>query len=160
MESRSEVRAVPGRGLAGDRYFFDQGRFSATPTRGREITELTLIEHEVIQYLGFEWGLDVEETDSRRNLVTRGVSLNDLVGVEFDVGQVRLRGAGLCEPCVSLVKSPTHRHLLRALAHKGGLRAQILSEGTIALGAPILVSAERRLAAPDAAERAGQFTHR
>jgi hypothetical protein len=50
---------------------------------------------------------------------------------------VRLRGASLCEPCVSLVKSPAHRHLLRALAHKGGLRAQVLSEGTIALGDPI-----------------------
>jgi MOSC domain-containing protein YiiM len=134
MQWREEVRAVPGRGLDGDRYFTDNGRFSDPRAPGREITELTLIESEVIQYLRLEWGLDVEEVDSRRNLVTRGVSLNDLIGAEFAVGEVRLRGASLCEPCVSLVKSPAHRHLLRALAHKGGLRAQILSEGTIALG--------------------------
>lgn len=134
MQFRTDVRAVPGRGLEGDRYFEDNGRFSAHPLPGREITELTLIESEVIQHLRLDWGLDVDEADSRRNLVTRGVVLNDLVGSEFDVGRVRLRGASLCEPCVSLVKAPEHRNLLRALAHKGGLRAEILTEGTIALG--------------------------
>ena len=137
MQHRDEVWAVPGRGLEGDRYFADDGRFSYQRIPGREVTELTLIEREVIQCLRLDWGLDVEDADSRRNLVTRGVALNDLVGCEFDVGEVRLRGASLCEPCVSLVKSPEHRHLLRALAHKGGLRAQVLSEGTIALGDPL-----------------------
>jgi MOSC domain-containing protein YiiM len=139
MQLRSEARAVPGRGLEGDRYFMDNGRFSDHQVPGREITELTLIESEVIQHLRLDWGLDVEEADGRRNLVTRGIALNDLVGSEFEVGEVRLRGASLCEPCVSLVKSPEHKHLLRALAHKGGLRAEILNEGTIALGDPIAV---------------------
>lgn len=134
MQHRDEVRAVPGRGLEGDRYFAGDGRFSYRRVPGREVTELTLIESEVIQCLRLEWGLNVEEADSRRNLVTYGVALNDLVGCEFDVGDVRLRGASLCEPCVSLIKSPEHRHLLRALAHKGGLRAQVLTEGTISLG--------------------------
>jgi MOSC domain-containing protein YiiM len=134
MQFHGEVRAVPGRGLEGDRYFEENGRFSARQVPGREITELTLIEGEVIEHLRLAWRLDVDETDSRRNLVTRGVSLNDLVGSEFEVGEVRLRGASLCEPCVSLVKSAEHRHLLRALAHKGGLRAEVLTEGTIALG--------------------------
>jgi MOSC domain-containing protein YiiM len=137
MQLREEVRAVPGRGLEGDRYFSANGTFSERRLPGREITELTLIESEVIQHLRLEWGLDVAEADGRRNLVTRGVALNDLVGSEFEVGEVRLRGASLCEPCVSLVKSSEHRHLLRALAHKGGLRAEILSEGTIALGDPV-----------------------
>jgi MOSC domain-containing protein YiiM len=147
MQLRHEVRAVPGRGLEGDRYFTDSGRFSEQRLPGREITELTLIESEVIQHLRLDWGLDVEEANSRRNLVTRGVALNDLIGSEFEVGEVRLRGASLCEPCVSLVKSPEHRHLLRALAHKGGLRAQVLSEGTIGLGdavaVPMVVQADR-----------------
>ena len=138
MEFRSEVHAVPGRGLEGDRYFAGNGAFSAAQVPGREITELTMIESEVIQYLRLEWGLEVDAADSRRNLVTRGIPLNDLIGAEFVVGEVRLRGASLCEPCISLVKSPEHRHLLRALAHKGGLRAQILSEGTIALGDPVM----------------------
>jgi MOSC domain-containing protein YiiM len=134
MEPRDEVRAIPGRGLVGDRYFAGNGTFSDRPLPGREITELTLIEGEVIEQLQHQWGLDVNESDSRRNLVTWGVDLNDLLGREFSVGGVRLRGAGLCEPCITLVKSPEHRHLLRALAHKGGLRAQILSEGTISIG--------------------------
>jgi MOSC domain-containing protein YiiM len=137
METRAEVRAVPGRGLEGDRYFAENGRFSNHSTPGREITELTLIESEVIQHLRLEWGIDIDDADSRRNLVTRGVALNELVGYEFDVGEVRLRGASLCEPCISLVKSPERKHLLRALAHRGGLRAQVVSEGTIALGDPV-----------------------
>lgn len=139
MQLRYDVRAIPGRGLEGDRYFTDVGTFSERRLPGREITEVTLVESEVIQHLRIEWGLDVEEADSRRNLVTQGVALNDLVGSEFDVGEVRLRGASLCEPCVSLVKSPEHRQLLRALAHKGGLRANVLREGTITLGDPVAV---------------------
>jgi MOSC domain-containing protein YiiM len=134
MQAHRAVRAVPGRGLEGDRYFAGDGTFSRRAVPGREVTELTLIEGEVIEHLRDEWGLDVDEGDSRRNLVTRGVALNQLVGGEFYVGAVRLRGAGLCEPCVSLVKSPENKHLLRALVHKGGLRAQILSEGSIAVG--------------------------
>jgi MOSC domain-containing protein YiiM len=139
MQLRDEVRAVPGRGLEGDRYFSENGTFSERTVPGREVTELTLIESEVIQHLRLEWGLEVAEADGRRNLVTQGIALNDLVGSEFGVGDVRLRGASLCEPCVSLVKSAEHKHLLRALAHKGGLRAEILNEGTIALGDPVAV---------------------
>lgn len=60
MQFRSEVRAVPGRGLEGDRYFEDNGRFSAQALPGREITELTLIESEVIRHLRLDWGLDVD----------------------------------------------------------------------------------------------------
>lgn len=151
MQLLDRVRAVPGRGLEGDRYFSDNGAFSHQQRPGREITELTLIESEVIRHLQLAWGIDVEEADSRRNLVTRGVELNELVGVDFTVGEVRLRGAGLCEPCVALVRSTEHRHLLRALAHKGGLRAHVISEGTIALGdaitPTILFQSSRRLTA-------------
>lgn len=134
MQERAAARAVPGRGLEGDRYFNNGGAFSGRAVRGREVTEVTLIEDEVIEHLRRDLGLEVSARDSRRNIVTRSVSLNDLVGLEFSVGNVRLRGAGLCEPCVSLVKSPENRHLLRGLVHKGGLRAQILSEGVIGVG--------------------------
>jgi MOSC domain-containing protein YiiM len=160
MQLRTDVHAVPGRGLVGDRYFTDSGRFSAAPVPGREVTELTLIESEVIQYLRLDWGLEVDDADSRRNLVTRAVHLNDLIGAEFHVGEVRLRGAGLCEPCISLVKSPAHRHLLRALAHKGGLRAQILSEGTIAVGDPIRTSAPARAPTAPPASASVRSPHR
>jgi MOSC domain-containing protein YiiM len=138
MRPREQVEAVPGRGLKGDRYFNGDGAFSERAVPGREVTEITLIEDEVIEHLQHDWGIDVDATDSRRNIVTRGVELNALVGRDFQVGQVRLRGASLCEPCVSLVKSPENRHLLRGLAHKGGLRAKILTEGTVAVGDAIL----------------------
>lgn len=134
MHSRHEALAVPRRGLEGDRYFDGRGAFSSSPSPGREVTELTLIEAEVIEQLRNDWGIDVDAADSRRNIVTRGVSLNELVDSEFTVGQVRLHGAGLCEPCVSLVKTNGNKHLLRGLAHKGGLRARILTRGVVAIG--------------------------
>ncbi len=144
MRPRDKVQAVPRRGLEGDRYFYGAGGFSSRSTPGREVTEVTLIEAEVIEHLQRDLGIEVEAADSRRNIVTRGVSLNSLVGSEFQVGQVRLVGAGLCEPCVSLVKSIENRHLLRGLVHKGGLRARIVTRGTIALGdAVVEVSAPR-----------------
>ena len=134
MQARDDVYALPGRGLEGDRYFTGDGAFSSDEVPGREVTEVTLIESEVIDQIREQWGIDVSAADSRRNLLTRGVALNRLVGLEFMVGDVRLHGASLCEPCVSLVKSPENKHLLRALVHKGGLRARILNAGTIAVG--------------------------
>ncbi|MBA3403012.1 MAG: MOSC domain-containing protein [Actinobacteria bacterium] len=134
MRPRDQVEAVPRRGLEGDRYFAGPGGFLAGATPGREVTELTLIEAEVIEHLQGDLGIEVEAADSRRNIVTRGVSLNSFVGSEFRIGQVRLVGAGLCEPCVSLVKHTANKHLLRGLAHRGGLRARILTRGTIAVG--------------------------
>jgi MOSC domain-containing protein YiiM len=138
MQARERVLAVPDRGLEGDRYFASNGSFSTQAVPGREVTEVTLIEAEVIEHLQREYGLDVHGPDSRRNIVTRGIELNALVGREFNVGDVRLRGASLCEPCVSLVKRPENMHLLRGLAHKGGLRAKILNGGTITVDDPVL----------------------
>ncbi len=144
MSRRDKVRAVPRRGLEGDRYFNGAGEFSSRTTPGREVTEVTLIEAEVIEHLQRNLGIDLEAADSRRNIVTRGVSLNSLVGSEFQVGQVRLVGASLCEPCVSLVRSNENKHLLRGLVHKGGLRARILTPGTIAVGDAVVGSTAPR----------------
>lgn len=147
MQRRTAARAVPGRGLEGDRYFSCAGAYSGPAVPGREMTEVTLIEEEVIEHLQHDLGLNVNAPDSRRNIVSRSVALNELVGADFWVGAVLLRGAGLCEPCVSLVRSPENKHLLRGLVHKGGLRAQILTEGAITIGDEIGERAERRLAA-------------
>jgi MOSC domain-containing protein YiiM len=154
MEQHSEALAVPRRGLAGDRYFDGTGAFSTGASPGREVTEVTLIEAEVIEHLRHDYGIDVDAADSRRNIVTRGVALNELVDCEFSVGGVRLQGAGLCEPCVSLVKSKANKHLLRGLAHKGGLRARILSHGVVAVGDAVATSqVHRSQAARQAAKR-------
>jgi MOSC domain-containing protein YiiM len=143
MRARRRVRALPRRGLEGDRYFDRTGNGSSPSRVGREPAEVTLIEAEVIDHLRRDLGIDVEAVDSRRNIVTRGVALNALVGSEFRIGEVRLLGTGLCEPCVSLVKARENKHLLRGLVHKGGLCARILSAGTIAVGDAVVEAAER-----------------
>ena len=132
MQSVSEARAVPGRGLEGDRYFDQKGTFSK-PLPDRE---LTLIEAEAIEAMKRELKVDYGLGDSRRNVVTRGVPLNHLVGREFWVGEVKARGLRLCEPCSHLQKL-SHEKVLPGLVHRGGLRAQILTEGTIRIGETI-----------------------
>lgn len=131
MASVPEVHAVPGKGLEGDRYFKDLGTYSNRPGPDREIT---LIELEAIEALGRDYGTNIIPGDSRRNLVTRGVALNHLVGREFRVGEVALRGIRLCEPCSHLVKLTGQENILPGLVHRGGLRAQILTGGRIRVG--------------------------
>ncbi len=130
ISSVDQIRAVPGQGLEGDRYFLKAGTFSPTWTPNRAVT---LIESEAIEALKRDYGIELEPRQSRRNIVTRGIALNHLVGREFKVGRVALRGTKLCEPC-SHLEGLTRAGVKRALAHRGGLCAEILSEGTIAVG--------------------------
>ena len=129
MQSISEVRAVPGQGLEGDRYFDHKGTFSK-PQPDRE---LTLIEAEAIEALRSEFQVDFGLSASRRNIVTRGVPLNHLVDKEFWISDVKARGLRLCEPCSHLQRL-SHPKVLPGLVHRGGLRAQILTEGMIRVG--------------------------
>lgn len=133
MRSIGTVRAVPGRGLEGDRYFRAAGTYSNRPGTGREVT---LIELEAIEAMARDNEVKIAPGDARRNVVTRGVALSHLVGREFRVGDVRLRGVRLCEPC-SHLESLTRHGVLGGLVHRGGLRAQILTEGEIRVGDPI-----------------------
>jgi len=126
MQFVDEIRAVPGRGLEGDRYF-DHPKME--PKR-----ELTLVEAEAIEAFRSEFKIDFGLDGTRRNVITRGVPLNHLVGKEFLIGDVRARGIQLCEPCATLQRL-SHPKVLPGLLHRGGLRAQILSEGTIRVGA-------------------------
>jgi len=131
MTSTTSVRAVPGQGLEGDRYFFGAGTFSPKPHKPDY--ELTLIEQENVDSFAAEFGLAFTVAHARRNIATSGVRLNDLVGQEFFLGEVRIRGIRLCEPCNYLAKT-TFPAVLEGLLHKAGLRAQILSEGQISVG--------------------------
>jgi MOSC domain-containing protein YiiM len=124
MMPRDEVRAVAGKGLEGDRYFGDASK----PGK-----QLTLIEAEAIEALERDYKVKLEARDARRNLVVRGVALNHLVGREFKIGDVLLRGVRLCEPCDHLAKV-TGAAVLPGLVHRGGLRADILTDGTIRIG--------------------------
>lgn len=129
METREAVRAVPGRGLEGDRYFNGEGSFSRWPGPRREVT---LIAEEALAAMENETGLALDPAESRRNLLTRGVPLNDLVRTEFTVGPVRMRGIRRCQPCKRLVRLTGHDDdLIPALVDRGGLRAQIRTEGVL-----------------------------
>jgi MOSC domain-containing protein YiiM len=127
-----EVQAVPGRGLVGDRYFLGTGFYSPKPGH----RELTLIELETLEALRVEHGIELAPGQTRRNVLTRGVPLNDLIDRDFLVGPIVVRGMRLCEPCVHLVEV-TGKQVLQPLVHRGGLRAQILTGGTIRVGDPV-----------------------
>ena len=124
-----QAKAVPGRGLAGDRYFLKQGTFF----KPEPSFELTLIEAEAMEAAKRDYELGLAAGEARRNIVTRDVALNHLVGKEFRVGEVRVRGIRLCEPCNHLQRL-TGAPVIKSLRHRGGLRAQILSEGVIRVG--------------------------
>lgn len=129
-ESVSEVRALEGRGLEGDRYARQEGKFSQKEDPGREVT---LIESEAIGALKKDYDIDLGLGGSRRNIVTRGVPLNHLVDKEFQVGETTLRGVKLCEPC-GYLEGLTEKGVRKGLAHRGGLNAQIVSAGLIRAG--------------------------
>jgi MOSC domain-containing protein YiiM len=135
MVSVPVASAIAGRGLAGDRYAERAGTF--TPARpGRNGYDLTLIQAEVLDDLVLPDGSRLSYADARRNLVTRGIDLNELVGRRFLVGDVQCWGRRLCEPCAHLERLTTVG-TLRGLIHRGGLRADILTDGQITTGAII-----------------------
>lgn len=119
----STARLLAGRGIEGDRHVAGAGTFPS----GLPGSALTLIEHRVCE----ELGLTADE--HRRNIVVDGIELGELVGHEFMVGRVRCRGMRLCEPC-TVVQHYAGRQILRPLVHRGGVRADILTDGEIEVG--------------------------
>lgn len=130
------VTATPGIGLEGDRYARGTGTFSKPDRRGPG-RDLTLIEAEEIERLALDFGIELRPGESRRNLTTRGVRLNELVGRRFRIGAVVCEGVRLCEPCTYL-EDVTGKPLREPLMHRAGLRADIVVGGTIGVGDPIV----------------------
>jgi len=135
MKTVAQVKAVAGQGLAGDRYSNKLGTYSNDPGSGREVT---LIESEAIEALRREYQIALEPGSARRNIVSRGVALNHLIERKFRVGEVILRGTRLCEPCLHLEKL-SQPGTMRGLIHRGGLRAEIITGGTIRVSDEIVV---------------------
>jgi hypothetical protein len=123
----ARARAMTGLGLEGDRYAEGVGTFSDGTPEGRA---LTLVEAEALE------DLDLDGAAARRNVVTRGIRLNPLVGKRFAVGDVVCEGSRLCEPCAHLDRL-AGPGLLSSMAGRGGLRANILEGGELAVGAPV-----------------------
>ncbi|MGH7795964.1 MAG: MOSC domain-containing protein [Candidatus Binatia bacterium] len=130
MQSQPQLQAVVGRGLEGDRYFLELGTYSRHTGTGRHAT---LIEMEAIEALKRDYDIDLPAALSRRNIVTRGVALNHLVGREVRIGQAVLRGTRLCDPCAHLEKL-SWPGTMRGLIHRGGLRVEIVCGGMIRVG--------------------------
>jgi MOSC domain-containing protein YiiM len=131
QRSVNRVELVAGAGIMGDRYYNEH---PAEPG-----TNLTLIEAEEIERFNAEHGASAPLHASRRNVVTRGVRLNDLVGREFLIGNVRARGVELCEPCAILganfaTPAVSVATVVRAFVHRAGLRADLLSSGAVHVG--------------------------
>ena len=119
LPSAVEAVDVTADGVVGDRY--------------GESRDLTLIEAEALEGLREDTGIELSAAESRRQVLTRGIDLNDLVGERFTVGGVECVGQELCEPCDHL-QGLTQAGVLRGLVHRGGLRADIVSGGRIAVG--------------------------
>ena len=122
------ARLIVGRGIEGDRHCLEAPR--DTPRTGRDVT---LIEREALDAMKRDYGIELAGQDTRRNILTEGIALNHLVGQEFTVGEVRLKGVRLCEPCEHLERLTT-QGVREALVHRGGLRATIVDGGVIRPG--------------------------
>jgi MOSC domain-containing protein YiiM len=120
------VRALAGKGLEGNRHFFADGKAPAG-------NALTLIAAESLEALEREHGISLGADESRRNVLTRGIDVNALVGRRFRVGGVECFGVELCEPCSHLQKL-TQRGVIKGLVHRAGLNADIAVDGEIAVG--------------------------
>ena len=123
LHAVASARAVAGKGLESDRHFHARG---AKPGQA-----LTLVEAENVESLGLSPG------ETRRQVTTRGVRLNDLVGRRFRVGEVECYGVELCEPCTHL-QSLTRPGIIEELVHRAGINADILTDGTISVGDEIV----------------------
>ena len=125
------VRAHAGRGLEGNRYYWEDG--GAPPGRA-----VTLIASEAVETVASEGDVSVEPAATRRNVLTRGIDVNALVGKRFRIGAVECEGVELCEPCATL-EGMTQPGVIKAFVHRAGLNADILTDGEISVGDPVTV---------------------
>ena len=125
-----EIDVVFNKGIIGDRHFKD----SNDP-----YCQLSLIESENIDYYNLKYGLNINYVDFRRNIITKGIRLNDLVGKQILIGNVKLEGIDLCRPCRHLTEMLDQENILKEFLRKGGLRCQILTSSKITIGDKIKI---------------------
>jgi MOSC domain-containing protein YiiM len=131
-EPRESVTAVADRGIEGDRYFEGDGIYNERD--GLDPSDVTLVEAEALAAAAEAYDVDLTDGAHRRNVTTRGVALNHLVGHRFRVGEATLEGVGLCEPCGYMESLADQPDAKRALVHRGGLDARIVESGVIERG--------------------------
>jgi MOSC domain-containing protein YiiM len=132
MQPLDQATAVAGAGLAGDRYHAGVGFYSQVPT-DPGARELTLIAEEALAEVTAETGIEIPLHEHRRNITTRGIDVDALLGQRFRIGEVVCEGVRACPPCNHL-DALTGKPLLKPLAHRGGLRARIVTSGVLRVG--------------------------
>jgi hypothetical protein len=135
MQGLASAEAIVGEGLVGDRYRAGTGFYSPTPT-APGARELTLIEEESLAAVLAETGIALATEEHRRNITTRAIALEPLLGKRFRIGEVVCEGVRACPPCTHL-EDITGKKILKPLVHRGGIRARIIAGGWIRVGDPI-----------------------
>ena len=121
----NSIKVLANQGIVGDRHF---NEFNDP------YNQITLIESENIDYYNIKYGLNIPYKDFRRNIITKGIKLNDLVGKRFKIGKVELEGIDLCRPCKHLSEILDQDNIIKEFLRRGGLRCQILTSSTIEVG--------------------------
>jgi MOSC domain-containing protein YiiM len=124
------IKVILNKGVVGDRHFKDFND---------PYCQLSLIESENIDYYNLKYGLNIKYVNFRRNIVTKGIQLNDLVGKKLLVGNVKVKGIDLCRPCRHLTEVLKQDNILKEFLRRGGLRCQILSSSNIYVGDEIKI---------------------
>jgi len=130
IENTEAIELVKGKGIKGDRYFKDFNDIRS---------QITLIESENIDYYNMTFNTNFPYKDFRRNLITKGIKLNDLLGKKLSIGNSELLANDLCRPCKSLQEKLGKNNIIKEFLRRGGLRCQILKSGSIKLGDVIKV---------------------
>ncbi len=126
----NSIDVLANKGIIGDRHFNDYND---------PYCQLSLIESENIDYYNTKYGLNIPYTDFRRNVITKGINLNNLIGKKLQIGNVKVEGIDLCRPCKHLTEMLNQENILKEFLRKGGLRCQILSSSKIKVGDSIIV---------------------
>ena len=124
------IEVIANKGVVGDRHFQE----SNDP-----YNQLSIIEAENIDYYNIKYGINIPYVNFRRNIITKGVKLNDLVGKKFSIGKVKLKGIDLCRPCRHLTNMLSQDNILKEFLRRGGLRCEILSSSKINIGDRIIL---------------------
>jgi len=128
MQDVNTVEVIASKGIVKDRYFNENNN---------QDIQITLIESENIDYYNQISETNIPYISFRRNIITKGIQLNDLVGKEFLIGNVKIKGHRLCAPCRYLQEMLKQKNLVKKLLNRGGLRCEILTDGTISVNDPI-----------------------
>ena len=130
IEEVDSIKVIADKGVVGDRHFQDYND---------PYCQLSLIESENIDYYNMKYGLNISYVDFRRNIITKDIKLNDLIGKKFMIGKVKVEGIDLCRPCIHLTNMLNQKNILKEFLRKGGLRCRILTSSKIKIGDEIKI---------------------